>query len=93
MSLDRPRIEVDFNEFVDQDVVLLAAEDYRVDSIGQRIEMREGLRVYLYCDDSDDAGRPSYLLASGIAERHQATDWSARAKWRCRIDEWGEAPR
>ena len=53
----------------------------------------EGLRVYLYCDDSDDNGQPSYLLATGIVERHQATDWSAKGKWRCRIDEWGEAPR
>ena len=93
MSLDRPRIEVDFNDMIAQDLLLLWRGDILVDSSGERIEMREGLRVYLYCDDSDDNGQPSYLLATGIVGRHQATDWSAKGKWRCRIDEWGEAPR
>ena len=93
MSFDRPRIEVDFNDMIEENLLLLAANDYRVDSSGKRIEMREGLRVYLYCDDTDDNGKPSYLLASGIVERHQATDWSAKGKWRCRIDEWSEASR
>ena len=91
MSLDRPRIEVDFNDLVAADLVLIAADDYRVDSGGQRIEMREGLRVYLYCEDVNDDDQPSFLLASGTVERNQATDWSAKGKWRCRIRRVGRS--
>jgi hypothetical protein len=87
---DRPRIAVDFNEMLEQDLVLLAADDNRVDSNGEIVALREGLRVYLYMDDADTHGNPTYLTASGIVERHVETDWSARARWRCRIDEWGE---
>jgi hypothetical protein len=92
-DLDRPRILVDFNEMVERDVVLLSKEDSARDSAGHVINLQEGMRVYLYTDDMDDTGKPTYLLASGTAERHVASDWSAPARWRCRIDEWGEAPR
>jgi hypothetical protein len=93
MPLDRPRIIVDFNEMVEQDVVLLAVDDMVVDSSGERLLLREGLRVYLCQEDAGDKGQPTYLLASGIVERHDASDWSRRARWRCRIDEWGEYAR
>ena len=91
ITLDRPRIAVDFNEMIEQDLVLLAADDTVVDSTGERVVLRA--RVYLYMDDADEKGNPTYLLASGIAERHHANDWSGRARWRCRIDEWGHGAR
>lgn len=78
---------------IEQDVVLLAVNDFVENSSGERIALEEGLRVDLYGEDADEDGRPTYLLASGVAERHSATDWSGRARWRCRIDEWREAPR
>jgi hypothetical protein len=91
-QLDRPRIQVDFNELVDEGVVLLAVDERVRDSSGELVILREGLRVHLYMEDADERGNPRYLLASGIVERHVASDWSARAQWRCRIDEWGEIP-
>lgn len=90
-TFDRPRIRVDFNEMVEQDVVLLAKSDEVVDSSGERIVLREGLRVYLYMDDADERGNPRPLLASGVAERNDANDWSRMARWRCRIDKWGDS--
>jgi hypothetical protein len=92
-QLDRPRIRVDFNELTEQDVVLVSRLDDVVDSAGNTITLREGLRVYLYCEDADDSGKPTYLVASGLIEQNTAADWSQKVKWRCRIDAWGELPR
>lgn len=92
-DLDKPRIRVDFNELTEQDVVLVSRSDDVVDSAGNAITLREGLRVHLYCEDADDSGKPTYLVASGLIERNTSTDWSQKVKWQCRIDEWGELPR
>jgi hypothetical protein len=78
---------------VEENLVLLAADDQVNDSSGQRVILRDGVRVHLYMDDADENGKPTYLLASGTVEKHQARDWSGKARWRCRIDEWGEIPR
>ncbi len=88
VELDRPRILVDFNEMVEEDVVLLSREDVRFDSSGSLVEFRLGLRVYLYAEDADDTGVPCHLLATGIVERNDADDWSSSVRWRCRIDQW-----
>jgi hypothetical protein len=44
-------------------------------------------------EDADEIGNPRCLLASGIAEKNKANDWSGNVKWCCRIDEWGERAR
>lgn len=88
--LDKPRVRVDFNEMVEQDLVLLSKQDHVTDSDGQRIELTPGLRVFLYMPDTDDDGKPCALVATGLAELNTATDWSAHVKWCCRIDAWGE---
>lgn len=93
VMLDRPRIEVDFNEMVAQDLVLLSREDVKRDSSGELIEMQVGLRVYLYAEDADEGGVPCFLLATGIVERHNPDErpyplaWRS-VRWRCRIDMW-----
>lgn len=88
--LDRPRLYVDFNERVDTDTYLLSRGDTRVDSAGNVIDLHEGLRVYVYCPDRNDDGTPTNLIATGIVEINETTDWSAHVKWRCRIDRWHE---
>ena len=88
-QLDRPRLYVDFNEMLDTDLFLLSRDDHKVDSSGNTVTLTEGLRVYVYSDDGDDAGAPTYLIATGIAERNRATDdWNAHVRWCCRIDAW-----
>jgi hypothetical protein len=87
-TLDRPRIQVDFNAMVEQDLVLLSREDEKRDSAGDVIQLSEGLRVYLYMPDADDDGVPRDLLATGVVELNRAQDWSASTRWCCRIDEW-----
>lgn len=88
VKLDRPRIAVDFNEMVDEDVVLLSREDSKRDSSGALVPLRAGLRVFLYMEDADESGSPRNLLATGLVERNDADDWSSSVRWRCRIDGW-----
>jgi hypothetical protein len=87
-ALDRPRIKVDFNEMVEQDVVLLSREETKRDSSGNLIELRPGLRVHLWAADADEEGFPRLLLATGIVELNDSDDWSSSVRWRCRIDQW-----
>jgi hypothetical protein len=85
--MDRPRIDVDFNEMLEKDLVLLSQTDEKEDSSGQLINLQEGLRVFIYSEDPDENGKPDNILAEGTVERNLRTDWSANAKWCCRIDE------
>lgn len=86
--LDRPRLPVDFNEMVEEDLVLLARDDQKQDSSGEVIRFSEGMRVHLYMEDADESGAPRFLLATGTVEKNTSDDWSAGVRWCCRIDRW-----
>src|SRR5689334_7109600 len=83
--MDCPRIQVDFNEMVESNLVLLSQGDTELDSSGNTVVLREGLYVYIYSDDVDASGASDPLLAEGVVERAPATGWAAAAKWCCRI--------
>jgi hypothetical protein len=87
--MDRPRIHVDFNEMVEENLVLLSKENSKRDSAGNLIEMLEGKKVYIYDDDVDDLGNPDPLVADGIIELNTHNDWSRNVRWCCRINESG----
>lgn len=88
-ALDRARLRVDFNELVEEDLVLLSVEDEKTDSDGNRVLLKNGMRVYLYMEDADEGGRPTNLLATGVVEENRAAGWAAHVEWCCRIDGWG----
>ncbi len=91
-TMDKPRIRVDFNELVQNDLVLLSKTDKTQDSDGNVINLYEGLEVYVYesnhyADDEDE-----YIFADGIAELNDPEvngHWSKAAKWCCRINKKG----
>jgi hypothetical protein len=89
--LDRPRLLVSFNQAMQQDVFLLAREDQRSDSSGAVIQFHPGLRVFIYEDDPDEHGRPGYLIATGLVERHDGA-FRPHVRWRVRVDGWGRFP-
>jgi hypothetical protein len=80
---------VDFNEMVEQDLVLLAQEDDVTDSAGRRIRLAEGLAIHICMDDPDDDGEAGALIADGVVERNVTGGWTSAAKWNCRIDARG----
>ena len=88
--MTRAMIYVDFNEMVESNLVLLSANDTKVDSCGESVLLHEGLEVLVYMNDGDDNGNVDNLVASGVVERNTSTaSWAARVKWCCRIDSIG----
>ena len=88
--MKKPMIYVDFNEMVESNLVLLSADDTKIDSRGESVLLYEGLEVLVYMNDTDDNGNVDNLVASGVVERNTSTSgWAARVKWCCRIDSVG----
>jgi hypothetical protein len=88
-TMRRPRIYVDFNELLEEDLVLLSQTDVKPDSSGAPIQLQVGMRVHVYSDDVDEHGNPDNLVADGVVELNTAGGWASAAKWCCRIDRAG----
>ncbi len=63
--MDKPRIRVDFNELLEEDLVLLSKTDEKEDSEGNVIRISEGAHVSIYEYNHYDDGTREYLLAEG----------------------------
>lgn len=88
----RPRISVNFNEMVESNLVLLSKTDEVTDSSGAAIQLADGLPVYVYEYSDYGNGEEELLVADGVAVTNDPAlngDWTATAKWCCRIDERG----
>lgn len=84
------RIYVDFNEMLEDNLVLLSKTDIKKDSEGNDVTLYEGLVVKIYMHDINDEGFEDNLIAEGIVElnTHDAS-WAKLAKWNCRINKNG----
>jgi hypothetical protein len=86
--MNKPRIYVDFNEMIDENIVLLSVNDSKMDSEGNVIQFCEGLPVYIYSNDIDENGNEDNLIANGFATKYDLSKdkhWS-HVKWCCKID-------
>jgi len=89
LVLDRPRLFVDLNNAVEEDLFLLSTSDSRVDSAGNTITFFAGLGVYVYNDDTiynDDDELDPYIMSGLVGVPPQDVPWAARWLWSCRID-------
>jgi hypothetical protein len=84
------RIYVDFNEMLEDNLVLLSKTDIKKDSQGNEIMLYEGLKVKIYEDNLNDSDEEDNLIAEGVVELNISTEsWAKAAKWNCRINENG----
>lgn len=83
------RIFVDFNEMVEEDLVILSESDTKEDSKGNKVLLKEGLKVKLYSDDLCGCNESDNLIADGIVELNTNGNWDREAKWNCRINKLG----
>ena len=67
-----PRIYVDFNEMIEQDLVLLAKCDNKKDSEDNLIHIFQGKEVHIYMDDEHIDGFKDKLIASGKVEKNDS---------------------
>ena len=83
------RLHVDFNEMIEEDLVLLSKTDLKTDSKGKLIELHEGLHVKIYDNDLSSCSKVDNLIAEGTVELNTHIAWTNEAKWNCRIDKAG----
>ncbi len=89
MDLNRTRILVDFNELIEENLILLSREDSKLDSMGKLIIFYEEMSIGIYSDDNlDDNGEVDNIIADGIAVRNK-TEYYPYVKWCCLINEEG----
>lgn len=88
----KPNFYVDFNEMVGANVVLLSAENSKIDARGVTVQLQEGMLVSVYMDDLDENGSVDNLVADGVVTKNTEPGWAAHVKWCCRIDSDGVRP-
>jgi hypothetical protein len=88
--MDKPRIYVDFNEMVTENIVLLSKDDAKSDSDGNMKTFYEGMPVNIYMDDISNE-KVDNLIAEGIAIKYDLSSFKhwKHVKWCCKIDENG----
>ena len=85
----KARLYVDFNEMIEENLVLLSKTDFKIDSNGETIELKEGMTVEIYMDDENERNEKDNLVATGIVELNTEKEWAKNCKWNCRINENG----
>ena len=83
------RIYVDFNDMIEEDLVILSETDIKEDSKGKKIKLKEGLKVKLYSDDLCSCNESDNLIADGVVELNSHGNWNRESKWNCRINKLG----
>lgn len=86
--MDRPRIYVDLNEMVTDDIALLSKDDTTADSQGNVLAFYENMPVSIYSDDASSTGETDNLIAEGIAIKYDLKNYPhwQHVKWCVRID-------
>lgn len=85
--MKHPMFYVDFNEMLENDLVLFSKTDEKRDADDNVFFVHAGMAVDLFMDDLDDQGRPDPLLARGTLEINDSdASWGRNVKWCCRID-------
>jgi hypothetical protein len=86
--MDSTSLYVDFNELIEENLVLLSKEDTKKDFGGNEVFLFEGKEIKIYMDDLDEFGNIDNLIASGLVELNNTGLFSI-CKWSCRIDQNG----
>jgi hypothetical protein len=79
---------VDYNEFIDENTVMLSQSDTKNDFFGNPIILYEGLAVVGYQEDEDIDGNRDDIIMEGICVRNQ-TGHSEHVKWLLKANDKG----
>ena len=60
----KPKIEVNFNEIIDDFKILLSQSDMIIDSEGNEILLKEGLEIDIFDPDYDEQNNRDDIVAS-----------------------------
>lgn len=83
----KPFLYVDYNELIDDDLVLLSQGDTQNDYFGNAVRLRAGLEVVGYCEDGDEEGRDD-LVSEGVCVCND-TAYFPYVKWLLKMNSGG----
>ena len=81
----KPKIEVNFNEIIDDFKILLSQSDMIIDSEGNEILLKEGLEIDIFEPDYDEQNNRDDIVASGFVTEC-VNPLYKQVKWCCKID-------
>ncbi|EKY06701.1 hypothetical protein HMPREF9075_02270 [Capnocytophaga sp. oral taxon 332 str. F0381] len=81
----RPKIEVNFNEIIDDFKILLSQSDMVIDSKGNKVLLKEGLEIDIFEPDYDEQNNRDDIIASGYVTKCTNPLYK-HVKWCCKID-------
>lgn len=84
----KPKIEVNFNEIIDDFKILLSQSDMIIDSEGNEILLKEGLEIDIFEPDYDEQNNRDDIVASGFVTECISPLYK-QVKWCCKIDKKG----
>ncbi|WP_455151176.1 hypothetical protein [Capnocytophaga sp.] len=84
----KPKIEVNFNEIIDDFKILLSQSDMIIDSEGNEILLKEGLEIDIFEPDYDEQNNRDDIVASGFVTECINPPYK-QVKWCCKIDKKG----
>lgn len=79
---------IDYNERIDDNLVLLAQGENKSDYFGVQVRLHEGLEVVGYCEDADMDGKRDDLVSGGVCVGND-TEYFRHVKWLLKIDSGG----
>lgn len=79
--MNGPRVYADFNNADPEGRLRLNCAGTAADLARLGLQLREGLVLTVYMDDTDDHGQPDDLVAVGVVEHSQDEGWVARIDW------------
>ncbi len=77
---------------IEDNLVLLSKTDLKKDSQGNSVQLKEGMHVTVYENDSDPSEPADMLRAEGIVilnPYRYKHNWASHVKWCCRINTKG----
>lgn len=86
--MSKVNIPVDFNEMIDDNIILLSKTDTKFNSRGKPITLYEGMPISIYEESVYEDGEFEYLIAEGTVIKHDLNKYPCfpYVKWLCRID-------
>lgn len=84
----KPKIEVNFNEIIDDFKILLSQSDMIIDSEGNEILLKEGLEIDIFEPDYDEQNNRDDIVASGFVTEY-VNPLYKQVKWCCKNDKKG----
>lgn len=88
LKTDKPFLHVDYNEIIDENVVMLSQTDTKNDYFGHPVQLYEGLEVIGYQKDEDINGIRDDIIMKGICIPNE-TESFRHVKWLLKANEKG----